>query len=111
MSLSRPENLGEWAQHIAQLHGPGLRSKAIAANQIGFVRSLLDDGFSPAEVETIFVLLAKQLVRAGQRPPRAGLYDLSLFASRTPPVPIELPEASSAELPDEDELSEFFAES
>lgn len=95
MSDANPQTLDEWAEHIAGLSGADLSSKAAAANQIAFVRDLREEGYAPAEVETIFVLLAKQLVRAGQPLPDAGYTSYRRLAQREPPIPIELPRAPS----------------
>lgn len=92
MSTTRPESLEQWAHYIAGLCGDDLRSKARAINKIDFVEELLDEGYSPDEVETLFILLAQHLARTDQMLPDAGLYSYRRMAKQTPPVVITLPE-------------------
>lgn len=104
MSTTQPESLEQWAQYIAGLEGDDLRSKARAINRIDFVEALLDEGYSPDEVETLFILLAQHLARTDQMLPDAGLYSYRRMATQTPPVAIELPQAYRAEAtPDDDD--------
>lgn len=105
----RPQSLDQWASYIAGLSGDDLRSKARAANNIDFVEELLGEGYSPDEVETVFVLLAKHLDRSDQMLPDAGLYSYRRMAKQTPPVAIELPEAHEGE-PVPDEADEMLAD-
>lgn len=60
---------------LCEVSGPALRRKAIAANNVRFVESLLEDGLTPQEVEKTFVMIAQRLAEDGQRPPKIGLYD------------------------------------
>ncbi|MCA9551985.1 MAG: hypothetical protein KC933_18240 [Myxococcales bacterium] len=91
MSTTRPSSLEEWAHYIAGLSGDDLRSKAHAINSIDFVDDLMDEGFDPDEVETLFILLAQHLERMGMMLPDAGLYSYRRMAKQTPPVQVSLP--------------------
>ena len=104
-----PKTLEAWAHYIAGLAGPDLSSKARAVNDIDFVESLIDEGYDPDEVETIFVLLAQHLARAGRLPPESGLYSYRRMATQRPPVDIALPPAHAGE-PVEDEVDQLLAE-
>lgn len=102
MSTTRPETLEQWAHYIAGLSGADLRSKARAVNRIDFVEELLDDGYSPDDVETLFVLLAQHLERTGEMLPDSGLYSYRRMAKQSPPVAVALPEAHAGEpVPDD----------
>jgi hypothetical protein len=91
MSKTKPKSMNEWAAHIAELTGEALCSKARAANNIDFVEARIDEGYSPDEVEALFVLLAKQLRRTDNMLPDAGLYSYSRMADQRPPIDVELP--------------------
>lgn len=108
--MPRPKTLEDWARYIASLRGEGLWSKAIAANSITFVEQLLEEGYSPDEVETIMILLGQQFGRVGQTPPGRALYDLAELAKRPLPVPVELPEPWQDPAPEEDELATFLGD-
>lgn len=66
---SNPHTLPEWQAYIATLVGDDLRSKAIAANGVTFVRMLEADGLTPQEVKAVFQFFAERLVAEGQEPP------------------------------------------
>lgn len=85
---AEPKSLAEWKQHLEQLSGLELRDKAQAANSMGFVETLEEEGYSPDEIETLFILIAKRLAATGQVPPFEGLYDYGRLAKQTPPVAI-----------------------
>lgn len=91
MTAERPRSLDQWANYIAGLSGDDLRSKARAVNSIDFVDDLIEEGYSPDEVETLFVLLAQHLERTGQMLPDAGLYNYRRMATQEPPIPVVLP--------------------
>jgi hypothetical protein len=102
MSTARPKTLEDWAHYIAGLSGADLRSKAHAVNTIDFVEELMDEGFGPDEVETLFILLAQHLDRLGMMLPDAGLYSYRRMAKQTPPVQVTLPPPhSGAEVQDD----------
>ena len=67
--MENPTTLPEWKQYIRSLSGPSLLSKALAANQVGFVRSLEADGLTPAEIATVFRGFAVRLVEDDQAVP------------------------------------------
>ncbi len=87
----KPQSMKEWAAHIAELTGDALCSKARAANNIDFVEARIDEGYTPDEVETLFVLMAKQLRRTDNMLPDAGLYSYERMADQRPPIEVELP--------------------
>lgn len=64
-----PKTLQEWKQYIRSLAGPTLLSKALAANQVTFVRLLEADGLTPTEIATVFQTFAVRLVEDGQAVP------------------------------------------
>ncbi len=91
MSESKPRTLPEWAHYIAGLGGQDLRSKARAANNIDFVEDRIAEGYSPDDVETLFILIAQQLKRTDLMLPDAGLYSYRRMSTQAPPVDIVLP--------------------
>jgi hypothetical protein len=105
MSTSRPESLGEWADYIATLDGARLASKARAANTIDFAARLQQDGLTQDEVETLYILLARQAARCAVRVGE-GLYDFAELAARTPPIAMELPPPAPAVVEDVDDLGD-----
>lgn len=64
-----PKSLSEWQDYIRTLSGADLLSKAMAANQVGFVRMLEQDGLSPVDVTGVFKAFADQLLADHQEPP------------------------------------------
>lgn len=63
--MSLPESVEEWASYISSLTGDQLRSKAIAANSLEFVRVLQEEGLA-SEVVNILVMFAVRLEEEGQ---------------------------------------------
>lgn len=62
-----PVTLEDWQAYIEGLPGgESLRSKAIAASSLTFVRALLADGLSPDDVTQVLVWFAERLQRDGQ---------------------------------------------
>jgi hypothetical protein len=88
VSVEEPKTLAEWKQHLDGLSGLELRDKAQAANSIVFVEALEAEGYTPDEIETVFILIAKRLVASGQVPPFDGLYDYTELAKDEPPVAV-----------------------
>lgn len=86
--MTDPKSLPEWKQYLDGLSGLELRDKAQAANSMGFVEQLEEEGYSPDEIETLFILIARRLKATGQVPPFEGLYDYVKLAATPPPVPI-----------------------
>lgn len=102
MSAEQPRSLEQWAHYIAGLSGADLRSKARAVNSIDFVDDMIDEGYSPDEIETLFILLAQHLKRTGQMLPDAGLYSYRRMAEQSPPIPVVLPPEYAGEaVPDD----------
>jgi hypothetical protein len=64
-----PKTLPEWQAYVATLSGPDLLSKALAANQVAFVRLLEEDGMSPADIAGVFQAFANRLVEDEQPVP------------------------------------------
>lgn len=52
--------------YITSLDGPDLRSKAIAANSVPFVRALEADGLSPSDIRGVFEAFTARLLADGQ---------------------------------------------
>ena len=67
--MNDPKTLLEWKQYIRSLSGPPLLSKALAANQVTFVRLLEADGLTPPEIATVFRACAVRLVEDDQAIP------------------------------------------
>lgn len=67
--MENPATLPEWKQYIRSLSGPPLLSKALAANQVAFVRSLEEDGLTPSEIATVLRGFAVRLVEDDQAVP------------------------------------------
>lgn len=65
----RPQTLDEWKEYIGTLTGDELRSKAIAANSVTFVRVLEDEGLTPGEITAVLEAFAKQFEFDEQEPP------------------------------------------
>lgn len=102
MSKDKPKSLPQWATYIAGLNGQDLRSKARAVNTIDFVEDCMAEGYTPDEVETLFILIARHLDRTGHMLPDAGLYSYRRMAQQTPPVAIDLPPVrAGAAVPDD----------
>lgn len=99
-----PRTMAEWAAYIAALDAGALARKARAVNAIDVVERLLEDGLTPDEVETVYVLFAQRMRALGVRAPDGGLYDWRELATRTPPVQVEPAAAASG---DDDELADF----
>ena len=64
-----PHTVEEWLAYISTLSGDPLRSKAIAANSLAFVRGLKAEGLSSEDVTAILVGFAKRLETDGQSLP------------------------------------------
>lgn len=97
MPEAKPRTLPQWAHYIAGLGGQDLRSKARAVNNIDFVEERISEGYSPDDVETLFILIAQQLQRTGLMLPDAGLYSYRRMSTQTPPIDIALPQLREPE--------------
>lgn len=64
-----PVTLPEWEKYIATLSGDSLRSKAMAANSLDFLRGLEEEGISPQTTMAILGLFARRFKATGQEPP------------------------------------------
>jgi hypothetical protein len=64
-----PTTLDEWAAYVNTLSGDELRSKAMAANSIAFMRGLEEEGIAPKNVMSILRLFAQRFVATGQEMP------------------------------------------
>ena len=73
--MTQPRTEGEWRAYVAQLAGPELRSKAIAANTMLFFDQLMGDGYSIAEVRRILVFFGLQMKSVDMQLPDGGAYD------------------------------------
>ena len=81
MAIELPRTLPEWRSYVHARSADELFERAADANRAHFVRGLLEEGYSAAEVEAIFVLLARRLKARGRRPPVDGWYDLVALAT------------------------------
>lgn len=64
-----PTNILEWEAYIMTLPEDVVLSKAKAANQVAFVRSLLEDGLTPSDVTHVFKTFANRLQQLQIEPP------------------------------------------
>lgn len=64
-----PKTLEDWQEYIGSLSGATLRSKALAANSVQFVRVLEGEGYSAADITAILRMFAQQFEHEGQEPP------------------------------------------
>lgn len=77
-----PQTIPEWLTYIDTLSGAALRSKALAANSLAFIRGMGAEGLTPDDIHAILVGFAKRLEADDQvLPGKAdGLYvDYSLL--------------------------------
>lgn len=85
MSASRPRTPAEWEAYLSALAPEALSKEAAAANTADFVRALLSEGYSGAEVEGVLIRYAKRLALLGEPLPTNGLYDLRELKERELP--------------------------
>lgn len=64
-----PKTLEEWTAYVEKLSGAELRSKAMAANSLDFMRQLEAEGTPPQEVMKILKVFAKRFAATGQEVP------------------------------------------
>jgi hypothetical protein len=88
MAETFPASVEEWQQYISGLTGDVLWAKATACNHIGFVRMLEDEGYSPDEIEAVFLAFAKQFQADGQEPPSGEGGDYFDFMDLLYPQPL-----------------------
>lgn len=74
--MNRPTTLDEWKAYIGQLSGTALFSQVVAANSQGFARTLLDEGYSMADVEEVLRIFVRQCKATGTKIPENGPFDL-----------------------------------
>ncbi len=77
--VTNPKTLPEWQAYITTLSGAPLRSKALAANQIAFVRLLEADGLGPSQITQVYRAFAERLHADGQPLPSLGYLDYAMF--------------------------------
>ena len=65
-STDDPHDLPSWVAYIQTLSGADLLSKAVAANQVAFVRELEVDGLSPIHIAAVLKAFAVRLLDDGQ---------------------------------------------
>ena len=85
MPTSQPRTLDEWRAYVESLSPEALWAKATAANSLGFVQTLQEEGYAGAEIEALFVLVARRLKAVGLTPPRTGYFDHASLAKEAPP--------------------------
>lgn len=67
-----PRTPEEWQSYVETLSPEDLYSKASAANQVGFVDTLREEGYSPREITGVFRIFARRLERTGSDIPGKG---------------------------------------
>lgn len=60
----------DWKSYVAELSGESLRNKAIAANTLVFVTTLLEEGSTPEDVTYVLTAFALRLMSDGQAIPQ-----------------------------------------
>lgn len=64
-----PLTIDEWRAYISTLQGARLYSVAAAANNLGFVRQLQQEGFLAEDITDILRMFAEQCAAVGLAPP------------------------------------------
>jgi len=85
-----PVTIPEWAKYIDTLIGNDLRSKAMAANSLAFMRGLESEGIAPLQVMEILKLFARRFAATGQELPSryaGALVDLGNLLEPIPSLP------------------------
>lgn len=85
-----PKNLAEWQAYVATLSGPDLRSKAIAANSVAFVRSLEEDGLSPEDIAGVLRAFAARMHADGQEVPARSAGDFVDYGALVYPADLSV---------------------
>lgn len=67
-----PDTMEDWDYYVGSLSEDQIVSKAYAANTMGFVRQMLEEGYTPQEVERILTLFAERLEALGKMVPDGG---------------------------------------
>lgn len=91
----RPVTIPEWSEYINTLSGSALRSKAMAANTLSFIRGLEAEGIPPRDVMQILRLFAQRFVDTGQEAP--SRYDGALVDLGQLLAPINVPDPTDIE--------------
>ena len=74
--MNAVKTLEEWQAYLQTLEGADLREKTLMANQPAFIQELQGEGYSAAEIHTIFKWLRERFVQTGQLPPSGGYFEL-----------------------------------
>ena len=69
MADNNPTTMREWQRYIQGLAGGRLRSVALNAATLDFVRQLQSEGYKAQDISDIFDMFARQFVRDEQLPP------------------------------------------
>lgn len=64
-----PQTVSEWVAYIGTLSGPGLLSKAMAANSLAFVKLLQEEGMPSSDITAILLAWARRIEDDGQALP------------------------------------------
>lgn len=70
MIMERPETVEEWIDYVSDLDDESLLDEAMAVNTVLFSETLLSEGFSPDDVEDVYLAFGNELVTRGIEPPR-----------------------------------------
>lgn len=87
-----PKTLNEWTAYVEKLSGADLRSKAMAANSLDFMRQLEEEGTPPQEVMRILTVFAKRFATTGQEVPSRYEGALVDYERLLNPVSLPVPE-------------------
>lgn len=90
-----PKTLEEWTAYVEKLSGAELRSKAMAANSLDFMRQLEAEGTPPQEVMKILKVFAKRFAATGQEMPSRYEGALVDYERLLNPATLPTPEAIS----------------
>lgn len=64
-----PNTLPEWEEYVHSLPNANFRDVAIAANTLTFVRTLMGEGFTGADIVKILGMFAQRFELQGEAPP------------------------------------------
>lgn len=91
MPTDPPTDLPSWITYVGTLSGPALLSKAIAANQVAFVRSLeKKDNLTPKDIAGVLQAFARRLIEDGQVIPGRTFGDYVDYGALAYPVDLNV---------------------
>ena len=72
MSNQNPQTMDEWRRYIDNLDRTKVHDKAMAANTMGFIEILKEEGYKSGEIEQILVWFGMRLHDEGKFVPGSG---------------------------------------